>query len=501
MDIRSTTRPSLLPPAAACPLTGKWIITTESDKLANVFWYTCVKVAHFKAKLAVFPKPARHFGNFVDETFSGRVSVMPTCARTENENSRFSKHWASISPLRYSATHRRPSGASIRGARDSGAGRSTLPTCPKTGAEAARRGARKRCSAAPRAGGRSKRHPRNEPLLASVGWPRSAGTHERGSAPKPKMCPQRAEQASARGRAECPCGVVAFPNPVSKGSHKSRATDVRGGRRGAIPSGARRVSRAQSCYQGQAMIEVYRIPVPKERLRALSRDERVLLLLLGHVSNQLSMLQKLIMFSTNKTPDRDFEQHATGVQTQMLVRLIVGAVNEAWQLVTTRFIQNPLQPEYLIRLDPPGREAFERLKRQFGRPLFAAIRNTFAYHYPSSDEAEEAFQSAMNDESVTDLWNLYFSRHGFNSLFLLSDLTYLHGIRKITNEQDLIAAQQKLMEEVSQASLDLVEFARSFFAAVWLRHFGEAIDARDVVRVEDAPMADEVVIPFFVDMG
>jgi len=33
------------------------------------------------------------------------------------------------------------------------------------------------------------------------------------------------------------------------------------------------------------MIEVHRIPVPKDRLRALPKDERVLLLLLGYVSN------------------------------------------------------------------------------------------------------------------------------------------------------------------------------------------------------------------------
>ena len=39
------------------------------------------------------------------------------------------------------------------------------------------------------------------------------------------------------------------------------------------------------------MIQVYRIQVPKERLGAMAKNERVLLLLLGYVSNQLSMLQ------------------------------------------------------------------------------------------------------------------------------------------------------------------------------------------------------------------
>ena len=47
------------------------------------------------------------------------------------------------------------------------------------------------------------------------------------------------------------------------------------------------------------------------------------------------------------SPDAEIEQHATGAQTQMLLRLMVGALNEAWELVTTRFIQNPLAKDYL----------------------------------------------------------------------------------------------------------------------------------------------------------
>ena len=72
-------------------------------------------------------------------------------------------------------------------------------------------------------------------------------------------------------------------------------------------------------------IEVHRIPVPKDRLRALPKDERVLLLLLGYVSNQVLMLQKLLIYATRLDPKDEVEQHATGVQTQMLVRIAVSA--------------------------------------------------------------------------------------------------------------------------------------------------------------------------------
>lgn len=62
------------------------------------------------------------------------------------------------------------------------------------------------------------------------------------------------------------------------------------------------------------------------------------------------------------------------------------------------------------------------------------------------------------------------------------------------------AAQKRLMGEVSRASSNLVEFARAFAAAAWLRHFGEEMIAKDIVAVTDAPNIDDVWIPFFVEV-
>jgi hypothetical protein len=109
------------------------------------------------------------------------------------------------------------------------------------------------------------------------------------------------------------------------------------------------------------MLKVYRIPIPKDRLRAMPNDERVLFVLLGYASNQISMLQKLLTFATNRTPDAELEQHATGAQTQMLVRLV--ALNEAWEMVRTRFIEAPLAQSYLPVLDADGQKADCRARK------------------------------------------------------------------------------------------------------------------------------------------
>lgn len=250
------------------------------------------------------------------------------------------------------------------------------------------------------------------------------------------------------------------------------------------------------------MIEVYRIPVPKDRLRAMPKDERVLFLLLGYAANQLSMLQKLLTIATNRTPAAELEQHATGAQTQMLVRLMVGALNEAWALVTTRFLQTPVGKEYVDKLDGDGQQALDALKRQFGGSnILNTVRNNFAFHYPRSEDAEAAFDAACNDQGLDDFWNLYFSHHDFNSLFFLSDLIYVHGISQQARGADLEDAQRRLMAEVATASMNLIEFAKAYVAAAWLKHIGPEMAARDKITISDAPIIDELWLPFFVEVS
>ena len=53
---------------------------------------------------------------------------------------------------------------------------------------------------------------------------------------------------------------------------------------------------------------------------------------------------------------------------------------------------------------------------------------------------EKAFESICNDPELGGLLNLYFSAHGFNSLFLLSDLVFIQGIAEKSEEPDLEAA-------------------------------------------------------------
>src|SRR5260370_28667577 len=135
----------------------------------------------------------------------------------------------------------------------------------------------------------------------------------------------------------------------------------------------------------------------------------------------------------------------------MLGCLTVGALNEAWESVRTRSIERTIAKDYLNRLDAVGQETFAALKRQFGESnLHNTLRKNYAFHYPRSDDVDKSSESICNDPELDGLLNLYFSNHGFNSLFLLSDLVFIHGIAEMSGQPDLQSAQKKHIGRVQR---------------------------------------------------
>ena len=89
------------------------------------------------------------------------------------------------------------------------------------------------------------------------------------------------------------------------------------------PSSGRAVAKISSgidhSRKGVTMsIKVYRVLVPKDRLAAMPKEERAVLLLLGHAENELNTLIKLILMSRNGTSSADVIRYAEASQTFVL---------------------------------------------------------------------------------------------------------------------------------------------------------------------------------------
>jgi len=254
------------------------------------------------------------------------------------------------------------------------------------------------------------------------------------------------------------------------------------------------------------MIRVVQIPLPKDQLRAVSKEERSLFLLLGYAANQITMLQKLMIFSSNKTPSETVEQPISGAQTQMLVRLLVGALHEAWLLIQKRFLGVPLGREYQDRLNHTGREALDGLKKYFGTSnILNTLRNNYAYHHPYDEDIDDAFIVAFGDDQSDDYWSLYLSESSINSFHFASDVVIVHGMMNATKATDLLAAQERITRDASLVAKLLTEFILDFSAAFVAKHFSVGntqceILGREQASVKTAPSLLEFWLPFYFEL-
>jgi hypothetical protein len=249
------------------------------------------------------------------------------------------------------------------------------------------------------------------------------------------------------------------------------------------------------------MIQVYKIPISKDKLRAMPEDERALLILLGYAANQLNFFFKLVVFSTNKDGNTELEQMLSAAQSQMALRVVVGVLNEAWELIRTRFMSTHYGQVYTAQLDVGGAEAFTRLKQVFNSRLFAKLRGNWIFHHPYNVDLTRAFEDAAANPQWDEDWNWYFSNSNFNSFYFPSEFVVLQGILAEVGDKDLTKGHEKISELVTNTCEDMGQLIMAILRVLLQKYFiADHIPAEKQIDITDAQSFFDVWIPFFVDI-
>jgi hypothetical protein len=237
-------------------------------------------------------------------------------------------------------------------------------------------------------------------------------------------------------------------------------------------------------------MELHRVILTKSDLAALPSAERSLLLLLGHASNEINVLSKMLLIAGRTSSIVDSVQAG---QACILLRVLVGQLHEAWELFRKRVQDNrSLHNRYIPQLDSHGTSALNNLKRHFGRgsPL-TKIRNKVAFHYTDKDNlTEESFQSVTDTEplelylntdkdnlteesfqSVTDTepLELYLTTQVGNSFYHASELIVMSTALRMAvsgASNDDAAAFAKLCDIVINVSRGITELFGQLIAMI-----------------------------------
>lgn len=260
--------------------------------------------------------------------------------------------------------------------------------------------------------------------------------------------------------------------------------------------------------------QLIHVTVDEVRLRDASNRLRNQFVGCMHAHNELTILNRLLMFTMNDTGDGELHNSAQSVQMWFTLQLLAAKLFETWVMLNERFLQsNP--PDVVPRLEPPQQASLQWLTKYFGNgqsfndSALRVIRDKTAFHYDRLNLTEAADNLAAGENS------LYLAQHPANSLYYMgSALVFRAAFAMIadragatTVNDDHSARVHKgtkiALDDAAKANLHMHAVLYGLIKLLMDDVMGQPAENEQQVRINvlDAPSPERVGIPAFIDIG
>jgi len=259
--------------------------------------------------------------------------------------------------------------------------------------------------------------------------------------------------------------------------------------------------------------QLIHLTVDEERFKSASNRLRGQFVGCMHAHNELTILNRLIMFTMNDTGDGELHNSAQSVQMWFMLQLLAAKLFETWVMLNERFLQsNP--PDVVGHLEPTHQVSLQWLTDYLGNgqpfkdSALKIIRDKTAFHYDKLNLTEAVDNLAAGENS------LYLAQHPANSLYYMgSALVFRAAFAMIADKADgtAIGSHEERVHRGTKIALDDVNKAN------WHMHtllygliellmrdmMGQPAENEQQVRINvlDAPAPEHVGIPAFIDIG
>jgi len=132
----------------------------------------------------------------------------------------------------------------------------------------------------------------------------------------------------------------------------------------------------------------------------------------GHISNEISILQKILVACMNYRGQTEVAQEGYSTQNLVVAKILGGKLLEAWHALERLYYGAQLSRRMGPELMEESRHAEVELKRYFsGQNLLHKVRNGAAFHY-SGDAVPDAIAALPDEFSL----KIYLAEETGNSL-------------------------------------------------------------------------------------
>lgn len=242
-------------------------------------------------------------------------------------------------------------------------------------------------------------------------------------------------------------------------------------------------------------MKLFKVAISDEQLRAIPAEDRNVLLLLGHVLNEINIIRKTALVSIGSILDHEDLGRAGVGQAALFVRLLGGKTHEAWEVFRTRFHSDPvLGPKYGPRLQDRVGETVKKLNVKFSSSNFlATLRNSHAFHYPDTSDLADAFEAMAAPEG----WIWYMSDVKANTYPYASDVVAIAASFRVFNPSDAAAATELFTNDVIGTAADVEAVLDAVVEIIMREHFEKSLRLAPIVAGPEGLHWRDIRLPFF----
>jgi hypothetical protein len=238
---------------------------------------------------------------------------------------------------------------------------------------------------------------------------------------------------------------------------------------------------------------LHRFRFQGKNLAEMPEAERVFVVVLGSIANEINILQKFIIMAHDLEDDPEpAEIQGRTAQTMCLLRVLIGKLNEAYLTIRVRYLDAGLHSQIEDRFDENNIQVFEHFIEYFSKPKnnLNVLRNKIAFHN-DWEFVRQNLKSVPDDAGMF----IYTDETAGNTLFHFADLIAAFIMSNHVKPDDFEAGLDELTEEAVRLAGNLVNFSSACLAIMISRRIGLT---QDQVELRSASKLGDVRIPFFM---
>jgi hypothetical protein len=234
-----------------------------------------------------------------------------------------------------------------------------------------------------------------------------------------------------------------------------------------------------------------------------------------HAHNELSVLNRILMFSLNDTGEGELHDSAKSVQTWCLLQLLAAKLFETWDMLNERFMAATPEDPALCQLDDDHKASLTWLKKYFGtgnrlnETSLRTIRDKATFHYDKLNPDQAAHNMADGESAV------YLAQHPANSLYYVGSALVFRtvfamiadkahgGIVTGSHEERTKRGADIAFEDANSANDHMHMVLYGLIKFLMEEVFASPLETLAQVRINvvDAPTPENVRLPAFLDIG